>query len=171
MFEELLELSIARARRHDGSVAVVCVDLDDFKLVNDSLGHQTGDDVADAGRRAAPRGDAGDRPGRPPRRRPVPAAARRSGARGIGDIDAAVMRAESVAQRIQESLLAPFVVDGTEVYVARASGSACSRRTRPTRRRLSATPESAMWESKKAGPAGFVLSRAAPSTPRRNCSS
>ena len=38
MFEELLELSIARARRHDGAVAVICVDIDDFRLVNDSLG-------------------------------------------------------------------------------------------------------------------------------------
>ena len=40
MFEELLTLSIDRARRHDGAVAVVCVDVDDFRLVNDSLGHQ-----------------------------------------------------------------------------------------------------------------------------------
>ena len=34
-----LDLSIARARRHEGAVAVLCVDLDDFRLVNDSLGH------------------------------------------------------------------------------------------------------------------------------------
>ena len=32
------------------------------------------------------------------------------------------MRAEAVAQRIQESLLAPFAVDGTEVYVAASIG-------------------------------------------------
>lgn len=43
MFEELLEFSLARARRHELAVAIVCVDLDDFKLMNDSLGHEHGD--------------------------------------------------------------------------------------------------------------------------------
>ena len=38
MFEELLDLSIDRAKRHDVAVAVLCVDIDDFRLVNDSLG-------------------------------------------------------------------------------------------------------------------------------------
>ena len=45
MFEDLLDLSIQRAERHDGSVAVLCVDVDDFRLVNDSLGHQMGDEL------------------------------------------------------------------------------------------------------------------------------
>ncbi len=43
MFDELLGLSLARAKRHDLGVVVVTVDLDDFKLVNDSLGHEAGD--------------------------------------------------------------------------------------------------------------------------------
>src|SRR5688500_10342762 len=45
MFDELLELSISRARRHDGAVAVIAVDIDDFRLVNDSLGHANGDEI------------------------------------------------------------------------------------------------------------------------------
>jgi predicted signal transduction protein with EAL and GGDEF domain len=45
MFDELLDLSISRARRHDAAVAVIAVDVDDFRLVNDSLGHASGDEI------------------------------------------------------------------------------------------------------------------------------
>ncbi|MGZ4482600.1 MAG: putative bifunctional diguanylate cyclase/phosphodiesterase, partial [Gaiellales bacterium] len=44
-FEEDLEHSVRRAREHNRAVAVLCVDLDDFKLVNDTHGHATGDDL------------------------------------------------------------------------------------------------------------------------------
>ena len=45
MFDELLGLALARGRRHDLGVAVVIADIDDFKLVNDSLGHEAGDEL------------------------------------------------------------------------------------------------------------------------------
>ncbi len=43
LFEDRLQQKIAYARRHSHSLALMFLDLDLFKLVNDSLGHEIGD--------------------------------------------------------------------------------------------------------------------------------
>jgi diguanylate cyclase (GGDEF)-like protein/PAS domain S-box-containing protein len=157
MFEELLELSIARARRHDGAVAVLCVDLDDFRLVNDSLGHTVGDEmlrlVSERLREAT---------------RETDLVARRGGDQFLlllGDLDrdesspdGAKTRAEGVARRINASLATPFTIEGTEVYVSAGVGISLFPHDAQDAGTIQRNAESAMYEAKKTGQANYVLS-------------
>lgn len=43
--EDRLEQALARAQRNSKEFAVVCIDLDGFKTINDDLGHEVGDGV------------------------------------------------------------------------------------------------------------------------------
>jgi diguanylate cyclase len=45
LFKDRLQQELARARRTAESIAIIYVDLDRFKYVNDSLGHTAGDDL------------------------------------------------------------------------------------------------------------------------------
>ena len=158
MFEELLGLSIGRAEHNEGSVAVVMVDVDDFRLVNDSLGYQQGDAIlkvlAERLRGAA---------------RETDLVARRGGDQflllladlersGDGDMDSALIRAESVVQRIHAALREPFTVVGTELFLSASMGISLYPQHAADADALMRNAEAALHDSKEAGPSGHVVS-------------
>jgi diguanylate cyclase (GGDEF)-like protein/PAS domain S-box-containing protein len=161
MFEELLELAISRARRHEASVAVVYADLDDFKLVNDSLGHEAGDDLL---RQLAGRLKEATRE--------TDLVARQGGdeflllladldrtSEGVAsDVgDSASIVAESVASRVQEALTEPFDLGGTEVYISASVGVSQFPKDAPDATTLLKNADQAMYHSKKLGPGGYSV--------------
>jgi diguanylate cyclase (GGDEF)-like protein/PAS domain S-box-containing protein len=116
LLAEHLDLSLARARREDRAVALLYLDLDDFKLVNDSLGHAAGDRLLT---KVALRLQA--------RRRDTDLLARQGGDEFLlllSDLDpeTAVESALAAAQGLVENLQTPFVVAGAEFNTGASVG-------------------------------------------------
>ncbi|MCV0377398.1 EAL domain-containing protein [Microbacterium sp.] len=110
LFADRVTHALARRRGSADSPAVLFLDIDEFKLINDSLGHESGDRVlrvvADRIRHSLRRGDT---------------AARLGGDEfGILLEDASAERASNVADRILHALRRPFEIDGRQL-AARAS--------------------------------------------------
>ena len=117
LFLDRLERALARAVRAGYSVAVFFLDLDDFKVVNDSLGHKAGDELLVA---------AAGRLGR--RLRSEDTVARLGGdeftvlLQNVGGTD----EATHVAGRILEDFRKPFVLSGCSLHVTTSIGIALS---------------------------------------------
>jgi diguanylate cyclase (GGDEF)-like protein/PAS domain S-box-containing protein len=161
MFDELLDLSLARAARYDLGVVVLYVDLDNFKLVNDSLGHEAGDELivqlADRLKEATRETDLVARQGGDEFLLLLADVERVS---PVADGDGALIVAESVANRVQQVLEAPFDVNGTELYVTASIGISVYPIDAHDGTTLMKNADTAMFRSKKAGPGGYVLHQA-----------
>jgi diguanylate cyclase (GGDEF)-like protein/PAS domain S-box-containing protein len=117
-FMDRLDHALRRVRRRvDLHAAVLFLDLDRFKLVNDSLGHLQGDELL---RQIAKRLEEVSRDG--------DTVARLGGDEFVVLLEEihAVDEAEAIAGRIQVALAAPFDLAGHEVYTSASIGIAIS---------------------------------------------
>jgi diguanylate cyclase (GGDEF)-like protein len=113
LLQDRLNQSIAQARRRHWNGAVLFIDLDRFKLINDTLGHHVGDRlIAEVGRRIRQSLRGGDTVGRV------------SGDEfGVVLTDLAQADdAALVAQKILDALGRPFDLAGNEAYVTASIG-------------------------------------------------
>ena len=115
LLAERLRHALARCQRSGGFVAVLVLDLDGFKAVNDGLGHAVGDELLVA---VAERLVAGLRPG--------DTAARLGGDEFVVLVEDlnALAEAGRVAERVLESLLVPFEAGGRRLDVQASIGVA-----------------------------------------------
>ncbi len=135
------------AQRKDGVVSVLFVDLDDFKFINDSLGHQVGDEllVAVAGRLQSCV-------------RTNDLVARLSGDEFAVLLESAVDRqdAVAVAQRVQDSLESPVIIDDREITISASVGIAVERRSNIERAEtILRAADTAMYRAKHKGKGRF----------------
>jgi diguanylate cyclase (GGDEF)-like protein len=115
LFRDRLELSLIQAKRNNTELAVMFVDLDRFKLVNDTLGHIKGDkllqQVAGRLKDSLRRGDTLARLGGDEFTLLIPDLRDR--------LDAGV-----IAEKFLKCLQEPFMLDGHEVHVSASIGIA-----------------------------------------------
>jgi diguanylate cyclase (GGDEF)-like protein len=154
--EDLLRKAVAQARETETLAAVLFVDLDGFKTINDRFGHHIGDLLLKAvARRLGDVIDSDD-----------------SLARLAGD-EFVIVRgqlrstaeAEATAERVEAALSVPFDVGGYVVHVTASVGVAFTRSDEDVPNRLLRDADFAMYLAKRAGGGHFrVLDEGAPVT-------
>jgi diguanylate cyclase (GGDEF)-like protein/PAS domain S-box-containing protein len=149
LFSDLLGRSIGRAqRREDYRFAVLFLDIDRFKIVNDSLGHIIGDQLLVA---VARRLESCVRPG--------DTVARLGGDEFTILVDdiAEVSDATRVADRILRELQRPFNLSGQEVFTSTSIGIALSQTGYERADDLLRDADLAMYRAKALGKARYEV--------------
>jgi len=142
LFIDRLEMAIARLDREGRALAVIFFDVDNFKVINDSLGHDVGDQLLTlvAGRLSSlMRG--GDTVSR------------------LGGDEFCLLcenvqdeeRARGIGSRIEKALQAPFQIAGREIYVTGSIGVAYTDDPSASSKAILGDADSAMYKAKDNG--------------------
>ncbi|HVE73247.1 MAG TPA: EAL domain-containing protein [Thermoanaerobaculia bacterium] len=149
LFQEHLSLALALAQRREKTVAVLFLDLDHFKVINDSLGHSVGDallqHVAARLRNAVRDGDTVARVG--------------------GDEFTIVLQelsapqeAAIVAQKVLRTIAAPMEISGHRLYVTASIGITISPNDGEDAETLLKNADAAMYRAKGEGRNNYQMS-------------
>jgi len=154
MFEQLMDLALARAQRSNLGIAVLFIDLDNFKLVNTSLGHAAGDELITqlAGRLSGAV-------------RETDLVARQGADEFLvllADIeldgeDGGLATAAPVVTRIQSALASAFQIAGTEVFATASIGVSLFPSLASNAQELLTQADAAAFRSKQINPGGFAV--------------
>ena len=147
LFRDRLQHALARGVRHGEPTSILFLDLDDFKRVNDSLGHSAGDEmlvaVAERLRSCLRQSDM---------------AARFGGDEfAILLEDAGRAEAEVTARRILRTLAAPVDVQSRQLRAQASIGIAVAEGGRSTQEELLRNADVAMYAAKGGGKARYAV--------------
>jgi diguanylate cyclase (GGDEF)-like protein len=145
-FQDQLQRATARARRDGSKVALFFLDIDQFKIINDTLGHQAGDQLLqEVAQRLASQVRTGD------------VMARLGGdefailMEGVGSpVDAG-----TIAQQLLEVIEAPFAIDGRQVQVTTSIGITFYPSDNNDTTHLLKNADIAMYQAKDSGRNNF----------------
>lgn len=155
MYEFQLDKSVASARRHRTQLSLIYLDLDNFKKINDTLGHAVGDEVLiEFGRR-------------------VKSVLRETDmlARLAGDEFTVILEAsggfeggERVAHKILQALAEPFITGPHRIQISASIGIALGGQ-RSTATSLGTSADAALYSAKRSGKNRFALLACASEAP------
>ncbi|WP_167107231.1 bifunctional diguanylate cyclase/phosphodiesterase [Mycobacterium sp. DL592] len=148
MFSERLNHAMQQRARENTSVSLIALDLNDFKLVNDAMGHPAGDELLNrVGERVLGCVRNSD------------TVARLGGDEFVVLVEGDATYADHVARRVVESFDKPFVIDGREVFIRPSVGLAVADIDHPalTAEELLKRADVAMYSAKKSRAAAVQL--------------
>ncbi|WPN57779.1 phosphodiesterase DibA [Pseudomonas sp. P9_31] len=148
LFTDRAEQAVASAQAHKRGCALLMIDLDHFKLINDSLGHNVGDQLLKA---VAQRLQGTFDPGI-------------TLARLSGDEFAVLAEdcpqpgpAAALAQRVIDGLKEPFQIDGHPLFINASIGIGLFPSDALSAEQLLRNADSALFKAKSAGRDGYAL--------------
>ncbi|HLO97337.1 MAG TPA: EAL domain-containing protein [Fimbriimonas sp.] len=148
LFNDRLKFALVKSERCHSGTAVLFIDLDNFKLVNDSLGHSAGDELLIA---IASRLNQAVRPG--------DTVSRMGGDEFTVLLEglSSVTQGEDVAVRILDALKKPFLVEGSDVFACASIGLAYTQHGCDCPDTLIRNADAAMYRAKATGKASYVV--------------